>query len=95
MSGLDADQRVDVAWRETAGGQDLVTDTNYGIEQGTVDTNSDQNSILTIKLAKITTLSGTSITYKCAATSRQYSWSAESPELDVVGNVKTFGKIIT
>ena len=92
IGDLDDGQEVVVTWRETTNGVNLDIDgTNYGVVQGTVDASGNQDSILTIKQNKITTLSGSSFTYKCSATSSQYPESSESTQLDVVGNV--FGKI--
>ena len=92
ISELDLNGEVVVTWRETSGGTPLINDDNYGIEQGTVNATGIQDSVLTIKAAKMSTLSGPSFTYKCSARSGQYPTSAESTELDVVANVATFGK---
>ena len=89
---LDLNGEVVVTWRETSGGTPLINDDNYGIEQGTVNATGIQDSVLTIKAAKMSTLSGPSFTYKCSARSGQYPTSTESTELDVVANVATFGK---
>ena len=92
ISGLDAGQAVVVTWRKTADGDVLLNDgTNYDIAQGTVSPGGIQNSVLTIKTPILNILSGPTITYKCSATSGQYPESAESTQIDVVGNV--FGKI--
>ena len=92
IGDLDDGQEVTVTWRKTADGDALLNDgTNYDIVQGTVSAGGIQNSVLTIKTPILDTLSGPTFTYKCSATSSQYPESAESTQIDVVGNV--FGKI--
>ena len=95
VSGLvDGQDAVNVFWRESAGGDALEDGDMYAINEGTVNPEGTQESILTIKVAKLETITDeSSLTYKCSARSTQYPDSAESEQIDVVGNILTFGTI--
>ena len=86
---------VDVFWRESAEGAVLgdADSDMYSIDEGTVTSDGTQVSILTIKVAKLETIDESSVTYKCSARSTQYPDSAESEQIDVVGNILTYGTI--
>ena len=91
--GQDA---VQVFWRESSDGDALTADgTLYDIEQGTVTSEGTQVSVLTIKADKLSTINAdeTSLTYKCSAKSTQYPDSAESQQIEVVGNILTYGTV--
>jgi len=95
VSGLTAGQDpVVVYWKEedaAEGSEALQDGDHYAIDQGTVTSEGEQVSILTIKVAKLGNLEGSSVTYKCSAKSAQYPESAESQQINVVGDILTFG----
>ena len=81
---------VTVTWKDPSGGPVSSDTTNYELTPGTVDGSGVQNAEMKIKAGKLADFSGqTTFTYKCSA---QYSGSPASTEIDVVANVKTFGK---
>ena len=94
IEGLDSGHPVTVAWKDPDNAAVSDTDTtNYGLSQGTVDGSGNQEAVLTIKTAKLSSFKDkASFTYKCSAKSSQYPESPESSEVEVVANVVTLGK---
>ena len=94
ISGLDATHAVVVTWKDPVGGA-VSDDDNYDLLAGTVDGSGDQNAVLTVKVAKLTTFAGdSSFTYKCSVTSSQYPDSPPSSDVEVVANVMKQGKVL-
>ena len=70
--------------------------TNYSLSQGSVDGSGNQEAVLTIKPAKLSSFaSPSSVTYKCSVTSSQYIDSPASSETDVIANVLKLGRLLT
>ena len=86
-------QAVTVSWKDTTGA-DITNGGEYTITQGTVDSGTNiQESTLTISSTKLQSLTTTSsLTWKCAATSGQYSDSGQSVFQDVVVTFLTFSE---
>ena len=91
IGGLDTNHAALVTWKDPEDAE--VTDsTNYVLTPGTVDGSGNQNAVLTIKQAKMTTFAGKlSITYKCSVMSSQYSESPPSPDVEVVAAILKLG----
>ena len=95
IGGLDnSGSPATVTWKDSAGQEVVRTDTtNYGWNQGTVDSSGNQAAELTIKTAKLDGFSSpSSVTYKCSVKSSQYTDSPASDYVDVVANILKFGE---
>ena len=98
IGGLDSGYPVTITWKDPDNREISDTDTiNYGLYPGTVQMDGNQEAILIIKHARISSFSDKkSFTHKCAVKSSQYPNSPASNETDVVVNVLvTSGKLIT
>ena len=89
IGGLDSRYPVTVTWKDPDNREILDNDTtNYVLYPGWVDGYGNQEAVLNIKHAKLSSFSGKkSFTYRCSARSSHYSNSAASSEIDVVANV--------
>ncbi|XP_063683571.1 uncharacterized protein LOC134818085 [Bolinopsis microptera] len=90
IGGLDnSGSPATVTWKDSAGQEVIRTDTtNYGWNQGTVDSSGNQAAELTIKTAKLDGFSSpSSVTYKCSVKSSQYTDSPASDYVEVVANI--------
>ena len=89
IGGLDSGYPVTVTWKDPDNREISDTDTtNYALYPGWVDGCGNQEAVLGIKHAKISSFSDKrSFTYRCSARSLQYSNSPISNEIDVVANV--------
>ena len=91
ISGLGGTDDATVQWLGPDNDTPIASDTtNYVVDQGSASGGA-QKTTLTIKPAKLTTLSGTLI-YKCSVTSGQYS-SSPAYKKDVSVTVLTYGKL--
>jgi hypothetical protein len=88
----DVTKDVTVTWKDKDGKLIASGAGGYVIEQGSVQSNV-QKSTLKIEPGTLSGLS-TSITYKCAAQSKQYPDSEISGDKDIVVNFLTFGKFL-
>ena len=87
-------QAVKVTWKDKDGNMIKTGQGGYTIEQGTVESSTKiQKSTLKIEPSVLSGL-GSSVTYKCAAKSIQYSDSKISGDKDVVVNFLTFGMFL-
>ena len=89
IGGLDSGYPVTVTWKDPDNREISDTDTtNYVLYPGWVDGYGNQEAVLNIKHAKLSSFSGKkSFTYRCSARSSQYPNSPASNEIGVVANV--------
>ena len=88
ISNLDEGHPVEVTWTDQNDQEVSDSDTtNYSLNSGSVNSDGEQEAVLTIKLAKMQTYKS-SFTYKCSVKSTQYTDSPEA-EISVKAQIDT------